>query len=415
MIYLVDIAAEGMWTKHRFVLGTEHLDAELANIRLALTWLLEQGPDAAEVSMRLADVATFYFRMRGMLPEGIAWVKRALALTDEPSYRYNITLASLGFNLWMVGELDEAEDVLLRARDLVSATTIRSHIAATHFYLALVYWRRGPEYVTQIIQNLETAREIFASWDDHIGLGVTGLAMAEVARAAGDPQMALQLLLQARVDMDEWKYDWGAATTEWFIGEVYRHLDDEVRAAHHLAAGLKAYEETGDRLGMSGCIGGIAALLAARQEWGLAARFFGAASVLRERTQSILPPTHQIDHDRIAEIVFTMIGTEEYLRGRADDQEFAVSEALRIARALETGSPIVADLLAPTKGYSRARQQVLVQLAQGKEVKQISHALNRGVSTIYRHIDAMMEDLNCKSIDELRERAKLVARPAAAD
>jgi tetratricopeptide (TPR) repeat protein len=365
--------------------------------------------------MRMADEAAVYFQRRGMLPEGIDWLKRAVALTDEPTDRRNIALASLGFALWMVGEIDEAERVLLDARDQFAGSHLASRVATVHFYLALVYWRRGPEFGPQIIENLQIANENFARWDDHIGLGVTRLALAEVVRASGDSRTALDLLLEARAHCEAWQYDWGYATAEWFTGEVYRHLGDEAKSAHHLAAGIEAYQGTGDRLGVSGCIGGIAALLAARQEWPLAARFFGAASALRERTQSILPPTHQIEHDRIAEIVLKMIGTGEYLQGRADDPDVAVSEALRIARALETSARIVADPLAPTKGYSRARQHVLVQLAQDKEVKQIALALNRGVSTIYRHIDAMMEDLNCRNIDELKAQARLIARPQSDD
>lgn len=410
LLALTEAASEGLWAADRYVVPIEHLEAELTNLRLTLTWLLNRGSSAADLSVRISTPLQFFFQTRGLLPEGINWLSRALDTEGVGTYRRMTGLSSLGFSWWMVGEIDRAEPLIIESLALQPDGGYGSYGGRSHFYLALVAWRRGVDHAMTAVGHLQQALRLFAEWNDGIGLGVSKLALGEIVRQSGDFPGAVHLFNEANQHFETVGYQWGAATAQWFLGEANRAAGIEAESARHLAIGLKAYLAIGDRLGQAGCIAGLASLLAAREEWALAARFFGAASTLKERTQTVLPPTHEADHALIAELVIKTFGAETYLIGRSDDPEYTISEGLRIARALETGAAIDAEPLAQVKGYSRARQQVLVQLAEGKDVKEIAAALQRGVSTVYRHIDALMEDLNCLSLEELRQKARLIVR-----
>jgi len=412
LLALVEAAGEAYWSAHHKIVTYDRLDDELTNLRLTLEWLIGQGNLTADLAVHLADYLLVYFQMRGLLPEGIDWMNRALANEGEnPMFRMG-ALTQLGFSYWMVGENDLAEERLLESLSLMAGAGLPSHEGRCRFYLALVAWRRGPKAAAEALGHLQEALRLFAVWDDGIGQGVCKLALGEVVRTAGDSATSTRLFEEALALFVNAAYAWGGATARWFLGEAARAAGDERGAATYLAAGLEEYRQIGDRLGMAGCLAGIAALLAARQEWAMAARFFGSASSLREHTSSFLPPTHESDHETVATMVVQTIGPAEFRAGRNGDHAATVAEALRVAKAMAAGRSIESVPFVNVKGLSRPRRQVLLLVAEGKDVKEIASILKRGLSTVYRHIDALMEDFDCQSIEELRQKAILIARPS---
>jgi len=410
MLALAEAGNEGLWVAHKRVVGIERLDAELTNFRLALDWLHGRGPDAADLSLRLADVLMTYGQMRGLLPEGIGWLKRALAVNGGNPYRRATALNSLGFSSWMVGELGQAEAALNEALELLDGTDYETPIAKAHFFMALVLWRRGPEHVPEMIVHLQEALEHFARWEDVIGAGVCKLALGEVARLGGQSAQALQLFTEAHDLFADIGYDWGMATASWFTGEALRAEGNEEDAAASLAKGLRRYRQTGDRLGMSGCLAGIACLLTGRQEWKQAGRYFGAASALRERTQSFLPPTHEAEHERFASVVRTTFGAADFEEGRTLDPAVVIDEALVQADALAAGRfrPTGSDA-APPK-LTPSQKEVLILLVQGHEPKEIEILLKRKHSTVYKHLKKLREAFGCLTYGELRKKAAPLVR-----
>jgi predicted ATPase/DNA-binding NarL/FixJ family response regulator len=59
------------------------LDPETPNIRAALQWCIDQGPDGSEYALRMAKAVWYYWKWRGFLTEANAWVERALAIADD--------------------------------------------------------------------------------------------------------------------------------------------------------------------------------------------------------------------------------------------------------------------------------------------------------------------------------------------
>lgn len=410
MIYLVDAAVEGIWVAPRRVVGIDRLDAELANIRLAFEWLLSRGADATDLSIRLSEVLMVYFQMRGMLPEGVSWLKRVLATNGGNRYRRATALGTLGFGSWMVGELDQAEAALGESLALLEGSDLHTPIGKAHFYSALVAWRRGPDRVPEMVVHLQEALQHFAQWEDGIGAGVCKLALGEITRLSGQSAAAIQIFSEANDHFADAGYTWGRATALWFTGEAHRSDGNEQHAAASLGEGLRLYRQTGDRLGMSGCLAGIACLMTDRREWSEAARYFGAASALRERTQSLLPPTHEAEHEQIAADVLATIGTDAFENGRALDPAIVIDDALALADALAAGQTVPEQGNATSPKLTRMQKKVLILLVDGHEPKEIARLLNRKHATIYRHLENLRAAFSCETDHELRKKAEPLVR-----
>ncbi|MEZ4624904.1 MAG: LuxR C-terminal-related transcriptional regulator [Thermomicrobiales bacterium] len=196
------------------------------------------------------------------------------------------------------------------------------------------------------------------------------------------------------------------------MGEAERAIGNERSAAEHLRQGLLEYQASGDRLGMAGWPAGIGALLAARKEWGPAGRFFGAATVLKANTHSVLPPTHEAEHALIADLVVHTNGSDDFEAGRGADAETIVNEAMAVTQAIVDGRDLTGDEAFGQRRFSRSRREVLIQVAAGKGPKEISKALNRASSTVYYHLNGLMSELDCTSLEELSAKAKLIWRPS---
>jgi DNA-binding CsgD family transcriptional regulator len=196
------------------------------------------------------------------------------------------------------------------------------------------------------------------------------------------------------------------ATARWFSGEVQRAEGNEREAAASFAQALQVYTAFGDRLGTSGCLGGIACLLAARQDWAAAGRLFGAAATLKERTQSFLPPTHEVAYNATAQTVILAGGMGSFEAGQRLSQAEAVEEALVRAHAIASGKPTSPVTDGREKGLTRTQRQVLLHFAEGHEAKTIATILGKSRNTVYEHLKNLCTHFNCDSYDELRQQAR---------
>ena len=410
LLALAEAANERFWASHRAGVPIRRVDAELTNIRAVFDWLFDQGEPAGDVHLRLSESLLFYFQMRGLLSEAIGLINRALSVPGSNNLRRYSALTTRGFAYWMIGENDAAERSLLEALDLSQSSDYPGYEARIHFYLALVAWRKGAEYGLEAVGHLMRGQELFARWDDQIGIGVCLLALGEVERLSGGIEPSIERFNHALACFESAGYRWGIATAQWFLGEAERAVGNERSAAEHLRLGLLEYQANGDRLGMAGCLAGIGALLAARKEWGPAGRFFGAATVLKANTHSVLPPTHEAEHALIADLVIHSNGSDDFDAGRVADPETIVNEALEVIRAIEDGRDLGGDEAFGQRRFSRPRREVLIQVAGGKDAKEIAKALNRSLSTVYYHLDGLMKDLDCTTQEELLTKAQVIWR-----
>jgi DNA-binding CsgD family transcriptional regulator len=344
--------------------------------------------------------------MRGMAAEGALWLNRILAIEGGSTFRRANALNSLGYLHELLGNTEQAERALQQALALLDDSAYSSPRGRACFFLALVAWRNGPAYIHDAHRFLIDALESFARWNDALGQGLSKLALGEFARRAGQLPESLHCFADAYALHHAVGYEWGMATARWFTGEAHRAAGDEREAAAAFADALQVYSGFGDRLGASGCLGGIACLLTGRREWTAAGRLFGAAAARKERTQSFLLPTHEAEYGAIAQTVILAGGTAAFAAGQHLSQEQAIAEALGLANAIATGQPIDVDRGGTKKGLTRTQKQVLVHFGEGHEPKTIAGMLGKSPKTIYDHLKHLRVHFDCASYDELRQRAR---------
>jgi tetratricopeptide (TPR) repeat protein len=166
------------------------MDAELDNIRTALTWGLSRDPDHA---LELADAAFSYWYSRGLFREGLQSLEDALsaASAGEPIVRARAVNAAG----WLALNLDEYEHARLRmdeAYGLARATGdsgVMAYMLATRVFL--VVWVDGDleEGRRLAEESIAIARESGDRW-----LLGECLNNAVVPAQASDPAAALELL-----------------------------------------------------------------------------------------------------------------------------------------------------------------------------------------------------------------------------
>jgi DNA-binding NarL/FixJ family response regulator len=369
MLAFAEAGNEGMWVNTRKRWGLERIDAEVDNFRNAMEWLLGKGDDAADLALRLNDFLTSYWQLRGMLIEGSQYMRRALARPAGGVYRRMMVHNGLGFFYWIMGNVER------------------------------------PHRIFEMLTYLELATAGFESWNDWIGLGVCKLALGEAARLTDDPETAIDLFDEAFEYHSTGGYDWGVATSRYFIGEAMRDLKHDADAATYLCEGLRRYWAYGDVWGAGGCICGIACIAAARTEWATAARLFGAAYQMRERIHAVLPPTHQAAYDAISAAVLTETGEAPFAEGRRLTPPQAVEEALVHGERYARNQPVEARPNGSLKLTKRQRA-VLILFAKGLDHEVIARQLDRTVQSVYAHTAAIRDAWGLNTYDELRERAR---------
>ncbi|MDX6719609.1 MAG: hypothetical protein QOJ63_1863 [Solirubrobacteraceae bacterium] len=169
----------------------QRLEAEHDNLRAALEWYVEQGD--SHRALRLVGALWWLWFSHGHLKDGCAWVKRALAIGDEPT------------------------------RERVRALRAGSHLS----------WWRGDHAQCDIYNNrLDACARII---EDEWGLAWVKMGFGATA-IFRDPVACLPLFLESKQRFDALGYRWEAGYTLHLIGGAYWFGGD------HRAAG-KAFEE----------------------------------------------------------------------------------------------------------------------------------------------------------------------------
>ena len=306
------------------------LEDDVENVRLAMTTLCaETHTDRA---LQLATTMWMTWMGQGRITEGDEWFEAAMARlsTGEPP---GWALALWGEFARTRGDLDRAEEMKLRAVDLLRVTPSRNSLAATLTDLAQIARMRG---------DLRLARS-------------RALEALELRRAAGTPDGIVHALeTLADIEVDEGNLDVGAAYLDECMafvataGRISRSAGhaatyvplslarirllqrDPVAARPLVADGLDAARQLGlfDAIATGLELGG--GCLAADDEPALAARALGAAAAMyaqRGVPDSIARPAGEFDRP-VDEALGAERAAEERAAGAAMSTEAIVTLVL---------------------------------------------------------------------------------------
>ena len=296
----------------------ERLDAELANIRAALTWATESGE--TESGMRIGAGLWRYWQMRGYLTEGRERLERLLAV-GSGSGRARATvqwaIASIAVNQGdhdaVRRHLESALPVLRRVgedRRVASSLSILAlsalaerdpdralalteeglefarHLGDLSFEAMFLFavglshgWRGELDEAERMIEeSIHTARRggnVISIGNWLRGLGSVSLARRDYERAR--PHFEESLAIGRELG-----HSWCISHTLSNLALVAQEARDADAALQLLAESVAIERETGERLGLAANLEVYGRLAAAEDHPVRAVRLYGCASVLRE-------------------------------------------------------------------------------------------------------------------------------------
>ena len=304
------------------------LDAELGNLRAALSWFHGRADDEALQAM--AGSLGHYWMDRGLLSEMRTWLERSLESGVKGSH-HTLVLTRLSGVDYIQGRYEEArgraEDALAEARSLGDPASVQRAMA--HLANALEAegfveesWnleREGAE-IARTLQD-EHPRVLLVSL---VNLGYSAIVRGKLEDAVRYSEEAVALA----VKLDE-SADGAAARCNLALAliELGRIEDAADMGAQALTAAIEASDPT---LAVD-CLEVVAAVEARLDHHGSAARLLGASGALRERTGSELEPLERALHDRTSHLLGNALSDSELRAAWAEGAEMDLKDAWREA------------------------------------------------------------------------------------
>ena len=351
------------------------LEAEQANLRVALAWLRDQGVSGP--GLQLAAALGVFWRLRSANTEGRAWLETFLAqpAADEvPAADRIVALRWAGELAGLQGDLGAATARLRESLDLARTAGDTRAVAAALGAIASALLQHG-DVTSSLAPFAEAAaltRELgdlrqtafllayYAYAVGHQGDVTQGEALAaeseELMRSLGDTdsfEANLTLLAQGLLALMGGAYDRAADRLEAALalglaldakailsvtcaglGEVAQARGQVVVAAGHYRDGLTLGWEGDYPLGMAFNLQGLVRVGSQRAEFAPVARLVGALDAFQGAVRA-LPGVVAAAYEADVARVRTALGEEAFATareaGRALPLEEAVAEALRLA------------------------------------------------------------------------------------
>ncbi|MDQ5853440.1 MAG: tetratricopeptide repeat protein [Chloroflexota bacterium] len=348
----------------------ERLETEHDNLRAALHRSMESGDTAS--ALRLAGALAWFWRLRGYLTEGRAWLDRALALPEaaERSLARARALSGAGTLAMLQGDLGTAQDRLEESIELFRAWKDQRGLAFALRTLGIVQQFRGDLAGARALheQSIALYREEGDRWGIAMArmmLGFLALRQGDLTTARSQHEASLALFrdvqdrwfvavsLNNLGDVVRMQGDYGQAATYYEeslalfravgsrrdgaallhnLAYVAHYQGDDTRAERLAQESLALQRELGNTEGMTEGLITFARIAGAQRQAERAARLLGSAEALREAIGALAWPAGRAEYERsvaevraqLDDVVFATCWTE----GRAMTLEQAIAYAL---------------------------------------------------------------------------------------
>ena len=417
--------------------GQQHwrdaLEADLENLRAALTWTLREGspPADAETGLQLVGALWYFWFQRGLTGEGRRWLARALATTTGGTARAQALLGA-GTLAWRQGDCTAARTHLLESVELWRESVDTQGLAEALHVLGHVSFDQRDYAAARAL--FEDSHDTFRRADDTPGalplLGDLGLVayherdyetakrlvrdslvayrahgltdriagalnvLGDLALLAGDRADATACYEESLAIWRELRGVPGIASALHKLGQVSRRAPDSERARALLAESLSLQRELGNQQGVAECLAALAATVADRGRPEQAAQVFAASATLLARIGVPLAPVDELTLEADLRTVRARLGPVMW------DAAWAAGSALSIADAadLALGDPsTVAPAPAVLASLSPREREVGQLIADGLTNREIANALSISEKTVGSHIDHIMTKLGLRS------------------
>lgn len=348
----------------------ERLETEHDNLRAALRRARENGD--AETSLRLSSALAWFWRLRGHLSEGSAWLEGALALTngsEHGSAWLGSMLSGLATLTMLQGQLPAARRYVQQSRVLFQVTKDIHGLAFALRTLGLINLFQGDTPAANAA--LEESFTLYQMSGDTWGVGMSLMILGMGAlkqgdyatararfeesltrfRQAGDPWFTA-VLLNNLGDLARMEGDNGRATILYDeslalfrktgskrdiaaslhnLAYVAHNQNDHQRAAQLFEESLARQQELGNQEGVTECLAGFARLAATHGKLGAAARLFGAVAALRQAIGALAWPAGTTEYEQNVARVREQLDAPTFASTWAEGQMMTLDEAVAYA------------------------------------------------------------------------------------
>jgi len=306
------------------------LDQELANLRQACSWGMEQGE--AESVARLCLALSRYWMIRGLLAEGQRWIESSMSLAEPPPASLRVRLHNrAGILAAMQRRFDQAAAHLRASVDLARQAGDTQGEVMSLNSLGAMSIERG-EYA-QARGYLEACLPIWQTTGDANGLASTLNNLGAVALLMEDYPAAHAWFDQSLPIFRDLGDRRMIAGVLYNLGDLSLKQGEAAPARTCLRESLELRHQIGEVGGLAEALEGFARLAVAEGRAAEAAKLLGAAAGIRESAGVPLAPVNQGDYDRAVDQARRQLGDEAYQAGfntgRGLSPERAVALALK--------------------------------------------------------------------------------------
>ena len=371
------------------------LQAEIGNIRAALSWALKHDPVEA---VRLAGALDEYWVMFGSPTEGRDWIERALAAAPNAPSRYRArALLAAG---WLAMDRDELAyadaclaEALARARKeddtmlLTSCLLIGGHVALKSNDLA----RAG--------QRFEELRTHAVTGEATL-LAMATASLGQVAMVKGDLAAAQDLFEQALAIHQSGSSPIGVAFGHLYVGQVTLARGDYARAARSFHEATIRFAAAWGSGGAVRAVEGLAGVVVISQP-DQAARLLGAAAAIREGDEWRRDQLEVPAYEQTMATARSALGEPAFVAAWKAGESLSWDDLLAEVDALVGTITEPPTRLAPepdvTHGLTPRETEVLHLLAEGRTNRTIAEVLFLSERTVEHHVQHILTKLGLES------------------
>ena len=304
----------------------DRLEGSLDDLRSAFELLLNQDRSAA---LRMATAMAGFWKLTSRIPEGRAWLDRAIAAVDPDAAALAPGLYENALLAFWQGDDDTCRSLLARSLELAQRRNDATGAAVALCGMARIALREGDLARAQSL--CEQALERVAGTDDRLGRSNAFHVLGVAAQMRGKFDEA-RVFMNRRIAVARELGHLSSVAMEASNLSVVERQAGNLQLATELAQeALQLAERRGDEWMVPYQLSSLASIAAARNEFARAAKLLGAAAGMMERMGTAWPPDEKPHFERTWSATATALGQERFERTRSVGGHMSSRDAVAFA------------------------------------------------------------------------------------
>lgn len=389
--------AEADWSGPGLVETAGRLQRERANLWAALDFSFAHLENE-RAGLHMVGALWPYWVGCGLLPEGRAWLMRALAGDRSASLERAKALWVAGWIALLQGELSAAADVLDECRNLALRIGDNSALTyATQFRGAVVLCADNPVEGICLLEEAAAGHRLLGEQNAITIIGLVWLALAEYD--AGNMARAESICAECQRICEPACEGWAWSWTLWVRSMIAWSTDDGPSARADLREALRIKRALNDTLGIATCLDTLARFAIDDHDTERAARLLGSCQTLWQPIglplfafQSLLRLQEKYEARAKDEL-----GEEYFDQAHQAGQRLSMDDAIALALDEQQPDAQAAPAECGLAELTGRQREVARLIARGLSNREIATALVISPRTAEAHVENILTKLGFSS------------------